>query len=83
MCDHFVVPREHAFLMPEGARLPFRTLAPIFTSSGPKLDPTRAAGRKSAEPERYTEAAAQERLASCEASRGCSWSSRGRLTASY
>lgn len=29
-CDRFQVPREHAFLMPEGCRLPFRTHAPIF-----------------------------------------------------
>lgn len=34
-CDAFSVRREHAFLMPEGARLPFRTQAPIFRFDRP------------------------------------------------
>ena len=29
-CDHLTIHRDHAFLMPEGARLPFRTEAPRF-----------------------------------------------------
>jgi predicted metal-dependent peptidase len=29
-CDSLQIPREHAFLMPEGASLPFQTRAPIF-----------------------------------------------------
>lgn len=29
-CDDLAIQREHAFLMPEGARLPFRSLAPQF-----------------------------------------------------
>lgn len=29
-CDHLRVPREHAYLLPPGARLPFRTHAPVF-----------------------------------------------------
>jgi hypothetical protein len=29
-CDVLSIRREHAFLMPEGARLPFRTTAPEF-----------------------------------------------------
>jgi predicted metal-dependent peptidase len=29
-CDVLTVRREHAFLMPQGARLPFRTAAPVF-----------------------------------------------------
>ena len=29
-CDALQIPREHAFLLPEGARLPFATRAPIF-----------------------------------------------------
>jgi hypothetical protein len=35
VCDSFTVRREHAFLMPEGARLPFRTRAPIFRFERP------------------------------------------------
>jgi predicted metal-dependent peptidase len=35
MCDQFIVRREHAFLMPEGARLPFRTQAPTFRFERP------------------------------------------------
>jgi hypothetical protein len=34
-CDSFTVRREHAFLMSEGARLPFRTQAPIFRFERP------------------------------------------------
>jgi predicted metal-dependent peptidase len=34
-CDVFTVRREHAFLMPEGARLPFRTQAPTFRFERP------------------------------------------------
>jgi hypothetical protein len=34
-CDTFAVRREHAFLMPEGARLPFRTDAPTFRFEPP------------------------------------------------
>jgi hypothetical protein len=30
MIDNISVQREHAYLMPEGARLPFRSLAPRF-----------------------------------------------------
>lgn len=33
-CDDLEVPREHAFLMPEGCRLPFFTRAPIFHFEG-------------------------------------------------
>jgi predicted metal-dependent peptidase len=29
-CDELMIQREHAFLMPQGARLPFRTAAPQF-----------------------------------------------------
>jgi predicted metal-dependent peptidase len=29
-CDALTISREHAYLMPEGARLPFRTAAPVF-----------------------------------------------------
>ena len=29
-CDPLRVPREHAYLLPAGRRLPFRTTAPIF-----------------------------------------------------
>ncbi len=29
-CDALTIRREHAYLMPEGARLPFRTAAPVF-----------------------------------------------------
>jgi predicted metal-dependent peptidase len=29
-CDQLRVPREHAYLLPPGRRLPFRTAAPIF-----------------------------------------------------
>jgi hypothetical protein len=29
-CDVLSIRREHAFLMPQGARLPFRTTAPEF-----------------------------------------------------
>ena len=29
-CDVFQVRREHAFLMPSGARLPFRASGPVF-----------------------------------------------------
>ena len=29
-CDVLAIRREHAFLMPQGARLPFRTAAPLF-----------------------------------------------------
>jgi len=29
-CDHLTIRRDHAFLMPEGARLPFRSEAPRF-----------------------------------------------------
>jgi predicted metal-dependent peptidase len=35
-CDAFTVRREHAFLMPEGARLPFRTTAPTFRFERPR-----------------------------------------------
>jgi predicted metal-dependent peptidase len=35
LCDAFTVHREHAFLMPEGARLPFRTQAPTFRFERP------------------------------------------------
>jgi hypothetical protein len=34
-CDAFAVGRDHAFLMPEGARLPFRTAAPVFRFEPP------------------------------------------------
>jgi predicted metal-dependent peptidase len=30
LCDSFSVPRAHAFLMPEGCRLPFRPMGPVF-----------------------------------------------------
>jgi hypothetical protein len=30
MCDYLPVRRAHAFLLPEGGRLPFDTRAPIF-----------------------------------------------------
>jgi hypothetical protein len=30
VCDALQIPREHAFLLPEGAGLPFQTRAPIF-----------------------------------------------------
>ncbi|MDR2299340.1 MAG: hypothetical protein LBE30_13495 [Comamonas sp.] len=32
-CDQLRVPREHAYLLPPGRRLPFRTTAPIFVMS--------------------------------------------------
>jgi predicted metal-dependent peptidase len=35
LCDTFTVHREHAFLMPEGAHLPFRTQAPTFRFEQP------------------------------------------------
>jgi VWA-like protein DUF2201 len=37
MCDTFTVGREHAFLMPDGARLPFRTQAPTFRFERPNV----------------------------------------------
>ncbi len=44
LCDRLVVGREHAYLMPGGCRLPFRTSAPIFHFEpiGPAETPSRS-----------------------------------------